>query len=52
MKHVKLFEDFDLDRFLQDPDSEFAKNEDNPELEPGDWVESYRGPGQLLSIDG
>ena len=52
MKHVKLFEDFDLDRFLQDPDSEFAKNEDNPELEPGDWVESYRGNGQLLSIDG
>ena len=51
MKHVKLFEDFDLDRFLQDPDSEFAKNEDNPELEPGDWVDSYRGPGQLLSID-
>ena len=52
MKHVKLFEDFDLDKFLQDPDAEFAKNEDRPELEPGDWVESYRGKGQLLSIDG
>jgi hypothetical protein len=52
MKHVKLFEDFDLDKFLQDPDSEFAKNEDNPELEPGDWVDTYRGHGQLLSIDG
>jgi hypothetical protein len=52
MKHVKLFEDFDLDKFLQDPDAEFAKNEDNPELEPGDYVDTYRGHGQLLSIDG
>lgn len=52
MKHVKLFEDFDLDKFLQDPDAEFAKNEDRPELEPGDWVDTYRGHGQLLSIDG
>ena len=51
MKHVKLFEDFDLDKFLQDPDAEFAKNEDSPELEPGDYVDTYRGHGQLLSID-
>ena len=52
MKHVKLFEDFDLDKFLQDPDAEFAKNEDSPELEPGDYVDTYRGHGQLLSMDG
>lgn len=51
MKYIKLFEDFDLDRFMQDPESEFQKNEDNPEIEPGDYVTSYRGPGQVIDMD-
>ena len=51
MKYIKLFEDFDLDKFMQDPDAEFQKNEDNPEIEPGDYVTSYRGPGQVIDMD-
>lgn len=50
MKYVKLYEDFDLDKFMDDPDSQFH-DDTNPEIEEGDWVNSYRGPGQLLSID-
>lgn len=49
MKHIKIYEDFDLDKFLEDPNSEFH-DDSNPEIEIGDWVTSYRGPGQLLSI--
>jgi hypothetical protein len=52
MKYLKLFEDFDLDKFMENPDAEFDKNADSPEIEEGDWVSSYRGTGQLLRIDG
>ena len=52
MKYLKLFENFDLDKFMEDPDAEFAKNADSPEIEEGDWVTSYRGTGQLLRIEG
>jgi NTP pyrophosphatase (non-canonical NTP hydrolase) len=51
MKYIKIYEDFDLDKFMQDPESEFQKNEDNPEIEPGDYVTSYRGPGQVIDMD-
>jgi hypothetical protein len=51
MKYIKIYEDFDLDKFMQDPEAEFRKNEDNPEIEPGDYVTSYRGPGQVIDID-
>ena len=50
MKHIKIYEDFDLEKFLEDPNSEFH-DDSNPEIEIGDWVTSYRGPGQLLSIN-
>jgi hypothetical protein len=49
MKYLKLFEDFDLDKFLDDPDSQMG-DQDSPEIEPGDWIKSYRGIGQVLDI--
>jgi len=52
MKYLKLFEEFNLDKFLEDPDSQFMKNSDSPEIEEGDWVSSYRGTGQVLRLDG
>ena len=52
MKYLKLFEEFDLDRFMENPEAEFDKNSDSPEIEEGDWVSSYRGEGQVLRLDG
>jgi len=51
MKHIRLFENFDLDSFMKDPESYFH-NDDSPEIEIGDYVNSYRGVGQVLSMDG
>ena len=51
LKYIKIYEDFDLDKFLEDPDSEFHDDSD-PEIQEGDWVISYRGLGQVLSING
>jgi hypothetical protein len=51
MKYIKVYEDFDLDRFMQDPDAEFQRNEENPGIEPGDYVTSYRGAGQVIDMD-
>lgn len=48
MKHVKLFEDFDLDKFMEDPESQFHDDSD-PNIVEGDWVTSYRGPAKFLS---
>jgi hypothetical protein len=44
-----LFEDFDLDKFLEDPESQFHDDSD-PNIVEGDWVTSYRGPGKFLSL--
>ena len=49
MKHIKLFEDFDLDKFMEDPESEFHDDSD-PNIVEGDWVTSYRGPAKFLSL--
>ncbi len=51
MKHIKLFEDFDLDKFMEDPESQFHDDSD-PNIVEGDWVTSYRGPAKVLSISG
>lgn len=51
MKHIRLFENFDLDSFMKDPESYFH-NDDSSEIEEGDYVSSYRGVGQVLSMDG
>ena len=51
MKYVKLFEDFDLDKFMEDPESQFHDDSD-PNIVEGDWVTSYRGPAKFLSVSG
>ena len=51
MKYLKLFEDFDLDKFMEDPESQFHDDTD-PNIVEGDWVTSYRGPAKVLSISG
>jgi len=49
MKHLKIYEDFDLDKFLEDPEGNIHDDND-PEIGPGDWVTSYRGIGQVLEM--
>jgi hypothetical protein len=49
MKHLKIYEEFDLDKFLEDPEGNIH-DDDNPEITPGDWITSYRGIGQVLEI--
>lgn len=49
MKHLKVFEDFDLDKFMEDPESQFHDDSD-PNIVEGDWVTSYRGPAKFLSL--
>jgi hypothetical protein len=51
LKYIKLFEDFDLDKFMEDPESQFHDDTD-PNIIEGDWVTSYRGPAKVLSISG
>ena len=46
MKHLLLFEDFDLDKFLSDPEDYFKDNDD--EIGVGSYVNSYRGSGQIM----
>ncbi len=50
MKHIKLYESFDLDAFMKDPDSYFH-DDSSPEIIEGDYINSYRGVGQVLSMD-
>lgn len=50
MKYIKLFEAFDLDKFLEDPDSQMG-NSASPDIEIGDWTKSYRGIGQVYDIE-
>lgn len=49
MKHLKIYEDFDLEKFLEDPSGNIHDDED-PEISPGDWITSYRGIGQVLEM--
>ncbi|CAB4219006.1 hypothetical protein UFOVP1604_89 [uncultured Caudovirales phage] len=50
MKHIKLFEDFDLDKFLENPDKELA-DDNSPEINIGSYVDSYRGKGRVVDMD-
>lgn len=52
MKHLKLFEDFDPFKFMENPESELQKQEVDSEIQEGDYVDTYRGKAQVLSIDG
>jgi len=49
MKHIRVYEDFDLDKFLEDPEGNIH-DDDDPEINPGDWITSYRGIGQVLEM--
>jgi hypothetical protein len=49
MKHIKIYEEFDLDKFLEDPAGNIHDDSD-PEISPGDWITSYRGIGQVLEM--
>ena len=49
MKYLKIYEDFDLDKFLEDPEGNIHDDND-PEIGPGDWITSYRGIGQVLEM--
>jgi len=49
MKHIRIYEDFDLDKFLEDPEGNIHDNND-PEIGPGDFITSYRGIGQVLEM--
>jgi hypothetical protein len=50
MKHIKLFEDFDLDKFLENPGKEMA-DDGSDEINIGNYVNSYRGKGRVVDID-
>jgi len=51
-KHVKVFEEFSADRFLENPEAELASSSDPNEIGERDYVDSYRGKGQVLEIVG
>jgi hypothetical protein len=50
MKHIKLFEDFDLDNFLENPEEEIHGDLDTVDV--GSYVNTYRGPGQIIDSSG
>ena len=49
LSHVKMYENFDLDKFMEDPSGNIH-DDDNPEIEIGDWTTSYRGVGQVMDL--
>lgn len=48
MKHIKLFEEFDLDSFLENPNAGTS----GPEIHEGDYIRSIRGFGQVVDVTG
>jgi hypothetical protein len=49
MKYIKIFEDFDLDKFMENPE-EFFHDDSRKDLVEGDYIKCYRGFGQVLNI--
>lgn len=50
LEYVMIFEEFDADQFMENPESGFTDNEESPEIVEGDYVSSYRGSGQILAF--
>jgi hypothetical protein len=50
MKHILLFEDFDLDKFLENPEEHIHGEDDLIDI--GSYVNSYRGPSQIIGEEG
>lgn len=49
LKHLEIFEDFDLEKFMKNPE-DFFHDDSKPNVEEGDYITCYRGPGQVLSL--
>jgi hypothetical protein len=49
LKHVRLYEEFDVERFMDNPE-EYFHDDESKEIEEGDYVNSYRGSGRVLKI--
>lgn len=50
LKHIKIFEDFDIEGFMNNPE-EYFHDDSSPEIVPGDYITSYRGVGQVIDAD-
>lgn len=49
MKHLIIFEEFDVERFMENPE-EYFHDDTSKEIVEGDYVSSYRGSGRVLKI--
>lgn len=51
LKNIKIYEDFDIEEFLEDP-GKFMHDDSDPNIDIGNYVDSYRGPGQVVGSEG
>ena len=51
LRHILLYEKFNLEEFMEDPDKHIHDDSDDI-VDIGTYVTSYRGPGQVVGIDG
>ena len=51
LKNLLMFEAFDLEKFLEDPDGNMHDDSDD-RIDVGTYVFSYRGPGQVVDESG
>jgi hypothetical protein len=49
LKFIRVYEDFDVEGFMENPE-EYFHNDESSEIEIGDYINSYRGTGQVLNI--
>jgi hypothetical protein len=49
LKFIKIYENFDVEGFMENPE-EYFHNDESSEIEIGDYVNSYRGTGQVMKI--
>lgn len=49
LEHIVLYENFDVEKFMENPE-EFFHNDQSSEIEIGDYINSYRGSGQVVNI--
>ncbi len=50
LNNILMFEAFDLDKFLEDPDANMH-DDSNDTIDVGTYVSTYRGPGQVVDED-
>lgn len=49
LKFIRIYEDFDVEGFMENPE-EYFHNDESSEIEIGDYINSYRGTGQVVKI--